>query len=511
MANAFGVARGASWLDQWAGREADHGWPAPQPLAARVESQPYPADALPALVGDAISEVQGFVQAPYPLVAGTALSAVSLACQAHVDVERAERLRGPVGLYLLTVADSGERKTTADAFFTGVIRDYEFRKAEALKPELKAHTAGTEAWSDQRDGLRAAIREASKTGRPSDQLHGELELLHQEQPEPPRVPRLLLGDETPESLAWSLARQWPSSGVVSSEAGVVFGAHGMGKDSVMRNLALLNVLWDGGDLPIGRRSSESFTVRGARLTVGLQVQADTLREYLGRAGQLARGSGFLARFLLAWPESTQGKRKFREAPAHWPALSSFQRRVEDVLEREVPIDDTGALKPEVLTLTPKAKRAWAAFHDAIEAELAPGGELVTVRDVASKTADNCARVAALFHYFEGKSGPIDDEAVERASRIVAWHLSEARRFFGELALPVELADATRLDAWLNEHCRRMGMGVVPTRDAQRLGPIREKGRLEAALEVLAEEHRARIQTDGRRRNIQVNPMLLEGL
>ena len=36
--------------------------------------------------------------------------------------------------------------------------------------------------------------------------------------------------------------------VLSAEAGAVFGAHGMGQDTILRNLALLNVLWDGGEI-----------------------------------------------------------------------------------------------------------------------------------------------------------------------------------------------------------------------------------------------------------------------
>lgn len=44
------------------------------------------------------------------------------------------------------------------------------------------------------------------------------------------------------------SKQWPSGGVISSEAGSVFGGHGMGSDSVMRNLAALNQLWDGATL-----------------------------------------------------------------------------------------------------------------------------------------------------------------------------------------------------------------------------------------------------------------------
>ena len=91
----------------------------------------------------------------------------------------------------------------------------------------------------------------------------------------------------------------------------------------MRNLAALNQLWDGTALSVDRRSTDSFTVRGARLTVALQVQEPTVREFFSRTGALARGTGFLARFLLAWPESTQGRRPFTEPPAHWPRLSAF--------------------------------------------------------------------------------------------------------------------------------------------------------------------------------------------
>lgn len=94
-----------------------NGWPEPQPLTAKIEPKPYPLDALPDTIRAAVEEVQGFVKAPIPLVASSALAALSLACQAHVDVKRAEKLQGPVGLFLLTIADSGERKSTCDSFW----------------------------------------------------------------------------------------------------------------------------------------------------------------------------------------------------------------------------------------------------------------------------------------------------------------------------------------------------------------------------------------------------------
>jgi putative DNA primase/helicase len=76
-----------------------------------------------------------------------------------------------------------------------------------------------------------------------------LVLIDKNKPTEPTRKQLLRKDETPESLAWTLAKEWPSAGLISSEAGSVFGSHAMSKDSLMRNLSLLNVLWDGGTLP----------------------------------------------------------------------------------------------------------------------------------------------------------------------------------------------------------------------------------------------------------------------
>jgi putative DNA primase/helicase len=484
-------------------------WPEPQSLTASYAPEPYPLDALPDTVRAAVEEVVGFVKAPVPMVASSALAALSLAIQAHADIKRAEKLHGPTGLFLLTIADSGERKSTCDGFFTSAIRQYQEEQAEAAKPILKRYRADVESWEAKRSGIKDAIRQLSKNSKPTDGMESALRDLEPCKPEPPRVPRLIYADATPEALAHGLAKQWPSGGVVSAEAGIVFGSHGMGKESVMRNLATLNQLWDGTSLTIDRRTSESFTVQGARLTVALQVQEPTLREFFSKSGALARGTGFLARFLVAWPASTQGFRPFTEAPANWPALASFNQRLAAIVSQPEPMDDNGALTPAMLSLSPEAKRAWVEYHNAIESELASGGELYDVRDVASKSADNAARLAALFQMFEHGTGAVSVDCFESASRITAWHLNEARRFFGELALPAELADAARLDNWLIDHCRRERVGTVNKRYLRQHGPVRDGGRLDSAIMELIEFDRLRVRKEGRRIDLAVNPVLLE--
>ena len=487
------------------------GWPEPQPLAAKVEPEPYPLDALPDTIRAAVQEVRGFVKCPLPLVASSALSALSLAIQAHADVRRDEILSAPVSLFLLTIADSGERKSQADKMFIKPILDYQDAQAEEAKPAWKDYKAAFEAWEAKRGGIKDKIRQLAKGNKPTTGEETNLRDLEQDKPEPPRVPKLVREDATPEGLAKKLQQEWPSAGVISNEAGIVFGAHGMNNESVVRNLALLNKLWDGGRHHSDRADdARDRDVRGARLTMGLMIQELTLRAFFDQSKGLARGTGFLARFLVAWPDSTMGTRFYADPVAGSPALSAFNRRIAELLKQRAPIDDNGALTPPVMSLTPEAKAAWIAFHDAIEAELRSGGELYDVRDVASKSADNAARLAALFQVFDGAGGAIGADAFEGASRIVAWHLNEARRFFGELALPPELVGVARLDAWLIAYCKRKHTHLVPIAKLQQGGPggLRSKAAIETAMRELEDSYRARWLQEGRRRMIAVNPALL---
>jgi putative DNA primase/helicase len=487
-------------------------WPELQDLVEQVAPKDYPLDALPDVVRCAVREVADFVKAPIPLIATSALAALSLAIQAHTDVARAEKLSGPTSLFLLAIADSGERKSSCDGYFTKAIRDYEAKTQEVAKPLIKAYESEHEAWKARRSGVTDTIKSLAKGNKSSAaqtlQLH-DLDLI---EPASPRVPRLVYGDATPEALTFALAKKWPSGGVISSEAGTVFGGHGMGADSVMRNLATLNQLWDGATLPVERRSSESFTVRGARLTMALQVQEITVRTFFANSKGLARGTGFLARFLVSWPESTQGTRHFTEAAANWPALATFNDRLTAILKQPAPIDADGALNPAMLTLAPDAKAAWVAFHNAIESELSSGGELYDVRDVASKTADNAARLAALFHTFTGNAGPIGIEAMLSATRVTAWHLHEAQRFLGALAMPTDLANAVRLEAWMLAYCGREQTDFVPTRVIRQfITPVslRAKAAFESAMSELEVLGRARLVKDGKKLSIQLRPEVLE--
>ena len=485
-------------------------WPEPQPLTAGDEAKPYPIDALPAGIREAVEEVVAFVQCPPALAACCALSALSLAGQAMADVERPGAMRGPTSLYLLAIGESGERKTSCDNYFLRDVREWELEQAERMKPELARYAAELAAWEERKAGIRARIRQEAKDGENVKATTAELREVEADAPPLVRVPRLIHSDATSEALAWTLARGWPSGGVMSNEAGVVFGGHAMGRDSVMRSLSLLNALWDGGTHRVERRTSESFTVHGARLTMGLATQAETFRQFMEGTKGLARGNGFTARFLIAAPASTQGGRAFRDAP---PArhLTAFTARLRAMLDDLPMPGDDGALALPALTMDEAARALWIRFHDDVEGELRPGGKMADVRGEASKAADNAARMAALFHlYAHGAEGQIGAPAVESAGRIVSWHLFQARGFLGEVAVPREVSIARRLDAWILDRCRIKGLAKLPRRDIQNEGPnpVRTRATLDAALAELADAGRIRETNEGRQKLVAVNPKLL---
>jgi putative DNA primase/helicase len=226
---------------------------------------------------------------------------------------------------------------------------------------------------------------------------------------------------------------------------------------------------------------------------------------------LPRGTGFIARFLIAWPVSTQGTRAYRPAPAAMPAVEHFGLRITELLDTPLSTDAQGGLMPTVLDLSPAARAEWVRLHDRIEEALGAGGAYQAVRDVAAKAAENVARLAALFHVLEhGPVGVIGVEHVLGAEQVVCWHLHEARRLLAELDTPPALAAAIRLDNWLRNEARTTGDARIATTRIYQYGPacLRDSRDLKAALATLNERGRARLETQGRRRYVVVNPALL---
>ena len=489
----------------------------PQSLISFEEERPYPRESLPPTIKDAVDEAHQYIKAPYPMLATAALSAISTAIQMHFDVVRSNKLSGPSSLFTLTVAHSGERKSTCDGVFSEPIHIYESQQAELAKLDTKLYKANQASWQAKVSGISEKIKYLAKGGKKTGEANSgyyerELEKLMRDEPKAPKFPRLTYSDTTAEALTTSLYKNWPAGSITSSEAGIVFGSHSMKGDSLMMNLGILNTFWDGGSIRIERKTSESFQLRGARLSISLQVQEATLRAFNESSGELARGTGFFARFLLAWPASTQGTRFFEEPPENSPKLNLFHEKLNKILNKDAPINKNGELEPKKIRLSNPAKEAWKAFYNRIELMLKVGGELSDVRDVASKIADNAVRLACNLQMFcEPESSEIDLSHLNSGCALAEWHLNESKRFFGELVLSPEELKIAQLDRWLVKYCDQRNIERVLKSDILQKGPnsLRKKVPLDKALEELISKSRIALATEGKTQWVYVNPQLLQ--
>lgn len=135
-----------------------------------------------------------------------------------------------------------------------------------------------------------------------------------------------------------------------------------------------------------------------------------------------------------------------------------------------------------------------------------------MHDVASKAADNAARLAALFSFFEyGLNDAISESSFNKASLIILWHLNESRRFFEELALPPELANAARLEEWAIAYCQKHKLNYVLISVFMQYGPsnLRKSSEMKSALKELQELNRARLNEKEKPSRIEINPILIK--
>lgn len=479
----------------------------PELTATKPDSKrlPYPLDLLPVTMQAAIDEVQGATQAPMPLVAQAALATLAVAGQGLVSVARDATLKSPTSLFMGAIALSGERKTTVDSHFMQAVRDWQAKETERLKPEVDAQATELDAWKSARTGLLDAIKSAAKAGDSTDELTAQLKQHDVDRPEAIRVPRLIYADVTTEQLVYLLAKQWPSAIESSSEAGAIFGSHGANSDNAMKYFAARNILWDGGEYTTDRRTTDSVCATGVRLSASLSVQRQAFDAFNDRTGDLARGMGTWARHLLCEPESTQGTRLYRQPTANMLRRAAFHRRITELLNTQIQINHAGGIDVSVLQFSKSGHAAWVEHYNAIETELRSGGEFENVRDVASKTADNGARLAALFHLFEhGETGDIDDVHATSGCLLAIWHLGEAKRLFlndsGSSAL------AEKLETYLIGHAVKTGTATISRKDIMQLGPygLRKRDKLNEAVAAMEAIGRIRCADN----IIELHPVLI---
>ena len=332
--------------------------------------------------------------------------------------------------------------------FSRAARLWEEKIREARVPVIQAAVALHRAWKTQCDEVTQQLKQDSFNGSPSMSTR-KLEDLMRIEPEIPLKPSLYFEDITQEGLAHHLAKGWPSSSVWSDEAGFIVGSYSM-QSSPTRFVALLNKLWDAKNFSTHRKSTDKFTLQNRRITINLMIQPVLMQELLSQPTNIVRQSGFLPRCLIAHPSSLMGKRFYKEMSGSLSCFDAYDKRITECLSETEHLTSKGCVRLPTLVMNAKAKSKWAEHFNKIESGLCEDGQWTMIKDFASKASENVARLAALFHLFEGKRGDISVEHVESAIEIINWHLQETHRLLSSESTKSPFCDAQKLMKWLIE-------------------------------------------------------------
>ena len=211
----------------------------PRPLRREPPpSDPYPIHCLGDILGTAAKGIQDLVQCPMAIAAQSVLAGASLAVQGHADVRLPTGATRPVSSFFITVAESGERKTTADDNAIQAIRDHEDRLRAEYEVNKQKYQDELELYEVERN----RIVKGKKTSL--EQRRGQLADLG-DKPQPPLQPIVLVPEPTAEGLIKLMRQGQPSLGLFSGEGATFLAGHAMSEDNRLKTAAWLSDLWTG--------------------------------------------------------------------------------------------------------------------------------------------------------------------------------------------------------------------------------------------------------------------------
>ena len=416
--------------------------PLRRPLAA---AQAYPVEMLGKDMAKAVQAIQSKIMAPDAICAQSVLSAVALVTQAHGDVILHTGQSRPSSGYFLTVADSGERKTSADTEAQRGIEAYEKELREKHAADEPEYANQFAAWDRQRGQILSDKKkypsQASKKLALDDLGAAPPALL---------FPSIICPEPTYEGLCKLLAIGQPSMGVFSNEGGQFIGGHGMKEDNRLKTAAGMSDLWDGKTIKRVRSGDGATIIPGRRLSIHLMVQPMVFSQFY--SDRLLESQGLFSRILLAAPDSQAGKRFFEEASVQEEqALQDFAYSLLTILRSPLPLatGKSNELIPRRLKPSYKAKELLIKFSDHVEAQLADGQPYNPIKPFANKLPEHAARLAATKALFADlQTDEINHAIMAEAISLTEFYAGEALRLRGALSVNPILALAEKAFGWM---------------------------------------------------------------
>ncbi|MFJ5434003.1 DUF3987 domain-containing protein [Pectobacterium sp. CHL-2024] len=250
---------------------------------------PYPIAAFPPILKGVMYTLHYEHQVPIELIANVVLAAASLACQSHIEViPPYSNIPEKCSLYLLTIAESGEGKTTINKRVMKPFYDFSSELKQEYESRLTNYKRDLRLWKVKQQALDSNLRQAIKRG-----YLGEIETLRIEEhaklePLRPARPNIIYEDTSLKALVEGL-NEYPEAGFISDEAITFF------KGYLKNNPGLLNKAWDGEMFDFRRADGEIYQIKPC-LTFSLMAQPTIFINYLKKMKAWLGGVDFFPVF-----------------------------------------------------------------------------------------------------------------------------------------------------------------------------------------------------------------------
>jgi hypothetical protein len=474
--------------------------------SGRSQPVPFPAELLGPFWGGWCQEHADARCAPVDYVAAGLLASASALIGNGRWVQATPEWREPPVLWLTVVGSPSSSKSPALEPPLSITRKIERSAIEAIRPEREAHREAVELARAREADWQVRVREAIKKGdippsRPADAV----------EPEPIPLPRLVLGDTTPEKLGTVLKDNPKGVLVCRDEIAGWACSFGRYSSAAGGERAMWLEAFGGRAYSIDRQKDpEPIIIPYLTVSILGGVQPDKLRLITG-----GDDDGFAARFLWFWPEPVSTFRLAR-VPVDGAAQDEALRRLHLLGMSKA---EDGALQPSHVALSDAAAAHFEAY--VIQAKLRAKRTSGLLAGAWGKVPGYVLRLALVLEYlawseaaFRSEPVRIGETAMLSAIGLVdGYFLPMARRVFGEAAIPEEERRAMELARWISE-IKPERFNARETR-RQIGGSLRDSKPMSQACEVLVQAGwirpvTARSGTGGGRTpsDYEVNPALL---
>lgn len=162
-------------------------------------------------------EIARVTQAPYALIVSILVPGIATTVQHVCRVLRKQDLDGPVGLFVITVCDSGERKSAVQKMVFKPHTELQRLWDEHAAQGVAAHKVEHRMWREKVSVLRYATKRAYRTGEPTDEIDQKLRKTLETEPKPSLARKLIYADTTIEALLEGLHIRGKSAAMVHDE------------------------------------------------------------------------------------------------------------------------------------------------------------------------------------------------------------------------------------------------------------------------------------------------------